>query len=164
MVQRTTIQLSSTPNADSAFKTIELQPPSSPSPIEEENEEQLSMAFSIQCDVVSSIEQDSFQFRRGKVPPPRITSDSDSSRKTVSENAVFSAEFSSHFEEPVRENAVFSAELSSRFEEPVPVREDSYQFNGMIQAASDDEDWEDMDIDPLSPPPKWIVLEKALRK
>ena len=41
---------------------------------------------------------------------------------------------------------------------------DSYQFNGMIQAASDDEDWEDMDIDPLSPPPKWIVLEKALRK
>jgi hypothetical protein len=24
--------------------------------------------------------------------------------------------------------------------------------------------WEDMDIDPLSPPPKWIVLEKALRK
>jgi hypothetical protein len=192
LVQRTTIQLSSTPNADSAFKTIELQPPSSPSPIEEENEEQLSMAFSIQYDVVSSIEQDSFQFRRGKVPPPRITSDSDSSRneapskrrfeETVSENAVFSAEFSSqfeepvrenavfstefssHFEEPVRENAVFSAELSSRFEEPVPVREDSYQFNGMIQAASDDEDWEDMDIDPLSPPPKWIVLEKALRK
>ncbi|EFX63645.1 hypothetical protein DAPPUDRAFT_335234 [Daphnia pulex] len=48
LVQRTTIQLSSTPNADSAFKTIELQPPSSPSPIEEENEEQLSMAFSIQ--------------------------------------------------------------------------------------------------------------------
>jgi hypothetical protein len=192
LVQRTTIQLSSTPNADSAFKTIELQPPSSPSPIEEENEEQLSMAFSIQYDVVSSIEQDSFQFRRGKVPPPRITSDSDSSRneapskrrfeETVSENAVFSAEFSSqfeepvrenavfsaefssHFEEPVRETAVFSAELSSRFEEPVPVREDSYQFNGMIQAASDDEDWEDMDIDPLSPPPKWIVLEKALRK
>jgi hypothetical protein len=192
LVQRTTIQLSSTPNADSAFKTIELQPPSSPSPIEEENEEQLSMAFSIQYEVVSSIEQDSFQFRRGKVPPPRITSDSDSSRneapskrrfeETVSENAVFSAEFSSqfeepvrenavfsaefssHFEEPVRENAVFSAELSSRFEEPVPVREDSYQFNGMIQAASDDEDWEDMDIDPLSPPPKWIVLEKALRK
>ena len=192
MVQRTTIQLSSTPNADSAFKTIELQPPSSPSPIEEENEEQLSMAFSIQYDVVSSIEQDSFQFRRGKVPPPRITSDSDSSRneapskrrfeEPVRENAVFSAEFSSHFEEPVRENAVFSAEisshleepvrenavfsdeLSSRFEEPVPVREDSYQFNGMIQAASDDEDWEDMDIDPLSPPPKWIVLEKALRK
>jgi hypothetical protein len=143
-------------------------------------------------DVVSSIEQHSFQFRRGKVPPPRITSDSDSSRneapskrrfeETVSENAVFSAEFSSqfeepvrenavfstefssHFEEPVRENAVFSAELSSHFEEPVPVREDSYQFNGMIQAASDDEDWEDMDIDPLSPPPKWIVLEKALRK
>jgi hypothetical protein len=192
LVQRTTIQLSSTPNADSAFKTIELQPPSSPSPIEEENEEQLSMAFSIQYEVVSSIEQDSFQFRRGKVPPPRITSDSDSSRneapskrrfeETVSENAVFSAEFSSqfeepvrenavfsaefssHFEEPVRETAVFSAELSSRFEEPVPVREDSYQFNGMIQAASDDEDWEDMDIDPLSPPPKWIVLEKALRK
>jgi hypothetical protein len=210
LVQRTTIQLSSTPNADSAFKTIELQPPSSPSPIEEENEEQLSMAFSIQYDVVSSIEQDSFQFRRGKVPPPRITSDSDSSRneapskrrfeepvrenavfsaefsshfeEPVRENAVFSAEFSSHFEEPVRENAVFSAEisshleepvrenavfsdeLSSRFEEPVPVREDSYQFNGMIQAASDDEDWEDMDIDPLSPPPKWIVLEKALRK
>jgi hypothetical protein len=174
LVQRTTIQLSSTPNADSAFKTIELQPPSSPSPIEEENEEQLSMAFSIQYEVVSSIEQDSFQFRRGKVPPPRITSDSDSSRneapskrrfeEPVRENSVFSAELSSRFEEPVRENAVFSAELSSRFEEPVPVREDSYQFNGMIQAASDDEDWEDMDIDPLSPPPKWIVLEKALRK
>lgn len=114
------------------------------------------MAFSIQYDVVSSIEQDSFQFRRGKVPPPRITSDSDSSRNEAPSKR--------RFEETVSENAVFSAELSSRFEEPVPVREDSYQFNGMIQAASDDEDWEDMDIDPLSPPPKWIVLEKALRK
>ena len=87
-----------------------LQPPSSPSPIEEENEEQLSMAFSIQYDVVSSIEQDSFPFRRGKVTPPRITSDSDSSRNE--------APSMRRFEEPVSENAVFSAEFSSHFEEP----------------------------------------------
>nr|CAH0112400.1 unnamed protein product [Daphnia galeata] len=169
-VQRTTIQLSSTPNADSAFKTIErgkVPPPRITSdsdssrneaPAKRRFEEPVSENAVFSAEFSSHFEE---PVRENTVFSAEFSSHFE---EPVRENAVFSAEHRSRFEEPVRENAVFSAELSSRFEEPVPVREDSYQFNGMIQAASDDEDWEDMDIDPLSPPPKWIVLEKALRK
>ncbi|EFX69176.1 hypothetical protein DAPPUDRAFT_113900 [Daphnia pulex] len=108
--------MSSTPNADSAFRTIELpSPPCSSeiiSPIEEENEEP------------------------------------DANNVNIQSSMSFTLQYNSSHQPNSPVAKISRIHLNSKGRK-------------MFQVASDNEERED--VEPLSPPPKWIVLEKALR-